>query len=124
MVGADDQTVAGRDRYRLASTSGLRNVLRVAHDEVGEGSRCALEWPPLNRTHGWLGGLLLDEHTRGLETQSAVKVDGVVILKPLAEPLENRDGIRAGVHAGVVALERLHERLAHAVALAGCGNSL
>ena len=79
--------------------------------------RHALEWPPSNRTHGLLDGLLLDELTRGLETQSAVRVDGVVILEPFAEALEDRNGIRAGVHAGVVAFERLHERLAHAVAL-------
>lgn len=74
----------------------------------------AVELPPSNRTPSLLVGLLLNELTRGLETQSTVRVDGAVILKSFAEALENRNGFRAGVRAGVVALESLHERLAHA----------
>ena len=65
-----------------------------------------------------MDGLLLDELTRGLETQSAVRVNSVVIFEPVAETLENRNSIRAGVPAGIVALERLHER-SHTPLLSG-----
>ena len=70
-----------------------------------------VEWPSSYRTHGLVDVLLLDEFTRGLQTQSAVSVDGVVSLDPNAEALENRNGIRAEVHAG--SLFRVVRRAAH-----------
>ena len=49
--------------------------------------------------------------------QAAVRMDGVVVLEPFGQALEDRDGVWPWVHADVVALEGLHEGLADAVAL-------
>jgi hypothetical protein len=44
-------------------------------------------------------------------------LDGVVVLKPSGQALQDGDGVGPWVHADVVALEGLHESLADAVAL-------
>jgi len=44
-------------------------------------------------------------------------MDGVVVLEPVRELLEDSVGIWAGVHPDIVALESLHEGLAEAVGL-------
>ena len=49
--------------------------------------------------------------------QAAVRMDGVVVLEPFGQALEDGDGVLPWVHADVVALEGLHEGLADAVAL-------
>ena len=61
--------------------------------------------------------LATDELTRRAHPQAAVGVVLVVVLDPSWELGEHGEGIRAGLDAGVVALEGLHERLADAVAL-------
>jgi hypothetical protein len=58
-----------------------------------------------------------DELTGRAHLQAAVRMDGVVVLEPFGEALEDGDGVLPWVHADMVALEGLHEGLLDAVAL-------
>src|SRR4029077_6174934 len=46
-----------------------------------------------------------------------MRVNGVVVLHPAIDECESAGGIGDGVHPNVIALEGLHKRLGHAVAL-------
>jgi hypothetical protein len=80
-----------------------------------------MEWSLSSRTCGLVGRLLSDELTRRAHAQAGVGMDGVVILEPGGPLLEDGDGVRPRLHAGIVALERFDEGLADAVALGAAG---
>ncbi len=72
-----------------------------------------MELPPSNRTCGLLG----DELTGRAHAQAGVGMDGIAVLEPGGDLLQDGGGVRPGVHAGIVALQGFDERLADAVTL-------
>lgn len=76
----------------------------------------SMEFPPSTRTRGWLH-LSTDELARRAHAEPTMGLVFVVVGDPGADPRQDRVGVGPGLDAGIVALERLHERLAHPVAL-------
>ena len=67
-------------------------------------------------TRGWLH-LSTDELARRAHAEPTMGMVFVVVGDPGADPRQDGVGVGLGLDAGIVALERLHERLAHPVAL-------
>jgi len=83
----------------LLGISGFVAIPATAHDQI---VLAGVRPVRLNTRLGWL--MLGDELTWREDAQAAVGVDGVAIVEPGGELLQDGDGIPPEVHAGVVAL--------------------